>query len=164
MYYNRITRVPRCYRERAAISSALHASRSSSYPGSQPRSSPSPSKSFTRSHRVQDIVSMCSEERCSFSGDDHGATALAVGSNDDADNARGTVGPDAWPDLSAAIMTTFGPGFDRASRCWSCDDRDDDDDDDGTTAAMNGRRRRLLRSSRPATEKPDLLIRITRFR
>lgn len=63
-------------RERAAIISAIHSVQSSSsYP---PQASSSitplplkPSKSFTRSHRVRDIVHMCSEERYSYSADNY---------------------------------------------------------------------------------------------
>lgn len=114
-------------RERAAIMSALHSttrSVASSYP-SLP-SWPRPSKSFTRSHRVRDIVSMCQDGGSSFSSEEYhnGETS--------------TVEPDGWPRVRpdhenpSAVEGSDNEreplfGMDN-SRCWSCSATDGSDD------------------------------------
>ncbi|XP_025419262.1 uncharacterized protein LOC112689662 [Sipha flava] len=110
------------HKERAAIMSALHSAESVPIPSlSAPSSSSRPlaSKSFTKSHRVQDIVAMCSDERSAFSTEDYHNES---GHSDDWPQATGAGGSNLWTSAShhssSATSTAYSSsdGDDEAGR------------------------------------------------
>lgn len=145
-------------REKAAIVSALHAvqpslssttlyqssittSSASSTWSSSSTSRPLTAKSFTRSHRVRDIVFMISEERSGISRDEYNDDNEAIVNPAEAE-AADRLQPAAhcsynnWfrvNDENAAVGRQ--PLFARTSRCWSCTATDGSSIEDVPTAA-----------------------------
>ncbi|VVC45994.1 Hypothetical protein CINCED_3A025121 [Cinara cedri] len=112
------------HKERAELLSTLHLSSISFSPTPSRSQSQSPpaqsSKSFTRSHRVRDIVHMCSDGRI-FSTDDYHNNETAAGadgwhSTRAANHGHGVVNQSN----GIAENSGRGPIFKRTSGCWSC--------------------------------------------
>jgi len=117
------------HRERAEIVSALHKSSSDLHRGL------STCNSFTRSHNMRKIMSMCADRRSDFSTDEYHR-------QDQGNSGNEQMAIETEPDDVATAWSTSGEAVDRrrwlsshiggASRCWSCTatDRETDDDDD----------------------------------
>jgi len=110
-------------RERAEIVSALHSVKSAS----ELHRGMSTCNSFTRSHRLREIMSMCADRRGDFSTDEYHRHDHGNSGNDQADDVASTWSTSgATADRRSWSSSYIGGG----ARCWSCTATDRETDDD----------------------------------
>ncbi|XP_003243314.1 uncharacterized protein LOC100571867 [Acyrthosiphon pisum] len=113
------------HKERAEIVSALHSVKSAS----ELHHGLSTCNSFTGSHRLREIMSMCADRRGDFSTDEYHRHDHGNSGNDQADDVASTWSTSGATADRRSWSSSYIGG---ASRCWSCTatDRETDDDED----------------------------------